>query len=86
MLRQIEEDRVMYPGLRSMVAHGYLAAENYEEWEDFAAAVSGSEPINITDDVEYLYDLLSDAMEEGNETARELLLEFWPPEEIIEED
>lgn len=65
---------------------GSLSPEDEDSWAWLMAAAEVNNPTDFMTDMERYYNLLSDAMESGNQDAREILDMIWEPEQIIEED
>lgn len=65
---------------------GSLSPEDEDGWAWLMEAAEINDPSDFMTDMERYYNLLSDAMETGNQDAREILDMIWEPEQIIEED
>lgn len=65
---------------------GALSPEDEEGWAWLMEAAETNDPTDFMTDTERFYNLLSDAMEAGNQDARDILNMIWEPEQIIEED
>ena len=74
--------------LREGVEKGSLAPEGHDTawyWLGVAAAHNDPTPF-LDDDMEGYYDLLMTAVEQGNDTARDIMDTIWEPEQEQEED
>lgn len=65
---------------------GALSPEDEDSWAWLMAAAETNDPTDFMTDTERFYNLLSDAMEAGNQDARDIMDMVWEPEQIIEED
>lgn len=65
---------------------GSLSPEDEVGWAWLMEAAKINDPTDFMNDMEHYYNLLADAMEAGNQDAREIMDMIWEPEQIIEED
>lgn len=68
------------------IEKGALSPDDEEGWSWLLAASETNDPADFMIDTERFYDLLAEAMEAGNQDAREIMDMIWEPEQIIEED
>lgn len=68
------------------IEKGCLNPEFSNSWHWLYLAVERNKPYSIMDDLDKLYEILSDAYEKGNEKALEIKNLIWEPEQTIEED
>lgn len=74
--------------LREGIAKGCLDPVGHDTawfWLGVAAEYNDPTPF-LDDDMEGYYDLLMSAVEQGNETARDIMFAIWEPEQEQEED
>lgn len=68
------------------IEKGCLSPDDEEGWSWLLTATESNDPAEFMTDVDRFYNLLADAMEAGNQDAREIMDMIWEPEQIIEED
>ena len=74
--------------LREGISKGCLEPVGHDSaWYWLGVAGEHNDPTPfLDDDMEGYYDLLMTAVEQGNDTARDLMMAIWEPEQEIEED
>lgn len=68
------------------IGKGCLAPDCSEGWEWLRIAADCNDPAEFMTDMERYYNIIMDAVANGDENAREIMDTIWEPEQEIEED
>lgn len=68
------------------IEKGALAPDDEAGWNWMKVAAETNDPETFMSDMDRYYDLISNAVENGNTDALDIMNTIWEPEQIIEED
>jgi hypothetical protein len=72
--------------LTEAINKGALPADDMIAWNYILLAAQRNDPAEFFRDMEFYYDFLMSAAENGNTVALDLALTVWPPEDDVDED
>ncbi|MBR4974306.1 MAG: hypothetical protein IKY60_01840 [Bacteroidales bacterium] len=72
--------------LTEAINKGALPHDDLISWNYILLAAERNEPSEFFRDMEFYYNFLMDAAENGNSVALDLALTIWPPENDMDED
>lgn len=68
------------------IEKGALAPDDETGWAWLKVVAETNDPETFMTDMDRYYDLLANAVENGNQDARDIMNDIWEPEQIIKED
>jgi hypothetical protein len=72
--------------LTEAINKGALPSDDMIAWNYILLAAQRNDPAEFFRDMEFYYDFLMSAAENGNTVALDLALTIWPPEDDVDED